>query len=156
GIGKITIPAKNLFIGAIFNAIINYVLTGLPQFGIRGAALGTVTGFAIASILNIFYVKKWAKINFDFKKLIIKPLIAVLIMAITVLSNFEIIKIISKYHFNYYNETLNTFLVIFIGIIVYFLSLLLLKEIKYNDLILIPKLGKKIANFLLKLNLLTK
>jgi hypothetical protein len=40
------------------------------------------------------------------------------------------------------------------AVFVYFSALLLLKEIKYSDLVLIPGIGKKLADFLIKINIL--
>src|SRR6056297_1162634 len=90
GIGKTSIPARNLLIGAVFNAFINYRLTALPAFGIRGAALGTTIGFAIAAILNLYYVKRETGFVIDFKTMIFKPFVSVVLMGafVKVLYNF--------------------------------------------------------------------
>ena len=152
GIGKTRIPALNLFIGAIFNAILNYTLTANPMFGIRGAAFATVIGFAIAAFLNIFYVKKFTQFTINFRTLILKPIFAVLVMGIVVVEGFRV----SHYLFSFitrYHYTAATFFAVFIGFLSYFLILLLIKEIKYNDIIVIPKIGRKTAELLKKIGL---
>lgn len=156
GMGKAVIPARNLFIGAIFNAFINYYLTALPSFGIRGAALGTVSGFAIASFLNLYYTSKWTDFNFDWRRFILKPLIAVVVMFIVISEGFAVVYNIYSYFLADYSYTLTTFSMVMLGVLIYSFLLLLLNEIKYNDLILIPKVGHQIADFLLDWGLLKK
>ncbi|MGM0501752.1 MAG: putative polysaccharide biosynthesis protein [Bacillota bacterium] len=155
GLGKPIVSARNLLVGAVFNAIINYTLTALPQFGIRGAALGTVTGFAIAAFLNIYYAKKHIKFELNFMQIFIKPLLAVGIMAFFVLKGFDLMqKIYGSFFDQYY--ILSTFSAVFIGAGVYLFLLLLLQEIKYSDIVLIPKIGKKIADVLFDFGLVKK
>ncbi|MFW5998851.1 MAG: putative polysaccharide biosynthesis protein [Halanaerobiaceae bacterium] len=155
GMGQAVIPARNLLIGAVFNAIINYILTASPDFGIRGAALGTVTGFAIAAFLNIYSTRKRTKFRLKVKQLLFKPLISVLVMSVVVHRGFIIIQDIFS-HLVSYSYSLTTFSMVVLGILIYFLTLLLFNEIKYYDLILIPKIGKKLADFLLDLGLVKK
>ncbi|MGM0370214.1 MAG: putative polysaccharide biosynthesis protein [Bacillota bacterium] len=155
GMGKPVISARNLLVGAVFNAVINYTLTALPQFGIRGAALGTVTGFAIAAFLNIYYVKRHIKFKFNFMQIFIKPLLAVASMAFFVLKGFDLMCDIYGIFFDQY-YILSTFSAVLIGGAVYLFLLLLLQEIKYSDIVLIPKFGKKIADILFDFGLLRK
>lgn len=154
GIGKTKIPAFNLFIGAIINGIINFTLTAQPAYGIKGAAFGTVTGFAVAAILNLIHVKRYTSFNIKINTFIIKPLFSVFIMGIVVLQGFNILNNIysgfTKYHYH-----LSTFSIVFIASIAYFFILLIIKEIRYNDLLLIPKVGKKIADALKRIGLVS-
>ncbi|MFW5985250.1 MAG: putative polysaccharide biosynthesis protein [Halanaerobiaceae bacterium] len=156
GLGKATIPARNLLIGAIFNAFINYFLTALPGFGIRGAALGTVSGFAIASFLNLYYTSKWTDFDVDWRRFLLKPFIAVVVMYIVISEGFAVVYNIYSYFLVDYSYTLTTFSMVFLGALIYPFVLLLLNEIKYGDLILIPKVGKYIADFLSNWGLLKK
>ncbi|MFP4199248.1 MAG: oligosaccharide flippase family protein [Halanaerobium sp.] len=156
GIGKVKIPARNLLVGTVFNAFINYSLTAHPAFGIKGAALGTVSGFFIAALLNLIYVKKWTDFNFSFSKFFLKPIIAVLIMGLTVKGSQHLILNITAGSNPFKQNLLSIISAITGAVIVYFLALIFLKEIKYCDLILIPVFGKKIAKLLIKYKLLEK
>ena len=154
GIGKTKIPARNLFIGAIVNALINYYLTALPAFGIKGASIGTVTGFAVAAILNLISLKYYTDFRIKVKQFIIKPIITVSLMITFTHFGFNIIN-------NYLTKlglstayALSTFAIVFLAVIVYLALLILFKEIKYNDFKMIPYVGEKTANFLRKYNLL--
>ncbi|ADQ15409.1 putative polysaccharide biosynthesis protein [Halanaerobium hydrogeniformans] len=154
GVGKTAIPARNLMIGAVFNAFINYTLTAIPRFGIRGAALGTTTGFAIAAFLNLYHVKKESGFKIQVKAMIIKPLTAIIVMSVFVKAAYYFgLNILTRYNITYAYQ-INTFLVIFFASFIYFITLLLLKEIKYNDLAVMPVFGKKLADFLRKIALI--
>lgn len=148
GIGKTSIPAKNLFIGAIFNAFINYTLTAIPSFGIRGAALGTTIGFAVAAFLNLYFVKKELGFKINTKTLIIKPIISVTAMAIFVKVAAKFIYLALNKLGLIYAYQISTFGTVFLAAIFYFLSLLVLNEIKYNDIVMLPGIGEKLAEFL--------
>ncbi|MEJ6950618.1 putative polysaccharide biosynthesis protein [Natronospora cellulosivora (SeqCode)] len=152
GVGKTSLPAKNLLIAAVCNGIINYVLTAQPQFGIRGAALGTTFGFAVAAILNLYHLKKHTNFKFNLKRFVLKPVLAVLVMAIIVRHGFVFLE-------NYlstltrYSYSISTLVIVFFAALIYLLLLLLLNEMSYNDLSMIPVIGEKLATKLKKLGL---
>lgn len=52
GLGNTWLPVLNLLAGCLVKIICNCCLTLLPSLGIRGAALGSVLGFALACLLN--------------------------------------------------------------------------------------------------------
>jgi len=53
GLGAVGVPVRNLAKGALAKFIVSFSLTGMPAFGIRGAALGTVAAFAVAGLMNV-------------------------------------------------------------------------------------------------------
>ncbi|MFW6238194.1 MAG: putative polysaccharide biosynthesis protein [Halanaerobiales bacterium] len=156
GMGKPLIPARNLLIGAIFNAVINYTLTAMPRFGIRGAALGTVTGFAVGAFLNLLYARKWTRFNFKPGSMLLKPLTAVAVMSVVVRRGFTVVSTFYNLFIAEYSYTFTTFTMVGIGALTYLMLLLLLNEIKYGDLVLLPRFGKKIAEVLFKWGLVEK
>lgn len=153
GIGRTSVPAKNLLIGACVNGIINYTLTAIPKFGIRGAALGTTTGFAVAAALNLISVKKETGFKINFSELILKPFSAVLIMSASVKLFYPFLKMILSNQSIYLSYQISTFIIIGAAAVIYFITLLLLKEIKYNDIAMIPVIGKKSAERLKQIGL---
>lgn len=152
GMGRTRIPARNLFVGALVNAFFNYTLTANPRFGIRGAAFGTVFGFAVAALLNLIYVKRYTEFKIDIRALVFKPAIAVTIMGIAVKQAFAILNTLFSL-FTAYHYVIATFLAVFVGIVAYVLLLFITREIKYNDLLMIPGVGQKIARILKKIGL---
>ena len=109
-------------IGAIVNVIFNFILINL--IGTVGAAISSVLAeFTILSV-HFIYMRKDIKI-LDVLKSSIKYLISGLIMYVIVLS---ISKLISS-------SILNTFILIAIGAIIYFVILLILRDKFLNDII---------------------
>lgn len=126
-------------IGAIVNVIFNFILINL--IGTVGAAISSVLAeFTILGV-HFIYMRKDIKI-LDVLKLSIKYLISGLIMYVIVLN---ISKLISP-------SILNTFILIAIGAIIYFIILLILKDKFLNDIInqvvvtVKNKLGKGTVN----------
>lgn len=154
GIGKTSIPARNLLIGAIFNGFINYTLTAIPAFGIRGAALGTSIGFAIAAILNLYYVKKETGFLINIKTMILKPLTSVALMGAFVKIFYDFLFSFLERNSIYFAYQITTFTTVAAAAVFYFAILLLLQEIKYKDLAVIPVFGTKLADLLKKLGFL--
>lgn len=85
GIKKQMLPAINLAVGMIFKVVLTYVLVGMPEFGITGAAISTVVAFAVASTLNVWSLTKEDYLNVNIFKLGIKPMISGLVMGAFVL-----------------------------------------------------------------------
>lgn len=156
GIGKTTIPARNLMIGAVFNAFINYTLTAIPAFGIRGAALGTSTGFAIAAFLNLYYVRKESGFKIDTKAMILKPITSVLLMGAFVKIFYNYLLVFLENNKISFAYPVTTFTTVAAAALFYFAILLLFKEIKYNDLAMVPLFGEKLAVNLEKIGVLKR
>lgn len=58
GLGKTSIPVINMIIACIVKVVVGWVLTAIPEFGIRGASMATVADFAVAAIINMFFIYK--------------------------------------------------------------------------------------------------
>lgn len=78
--GKVNIPSKNLIIGAFCRLFLCYVLSMTNVIGYLAAPIGSFASFAIAMVLNIFMIKKYAKFRYSFLYSLYKPLIASLAM----------------------------------------------------------------------------
>lgn len=153
GIGKTKIPARNLFIGALVNAFINYFLTALPAFGIKGASIGTVTGFAVAAILNLISLKYYTDYRIKVKQFIVKPIITVTIMTLFTHFGFKLLNVYFNSILMSHSYLIATLSIVFLTVLLYFILLIIFKEIKYSDLKMVPYLGEKFADFLRKYNL---
>ncbi|WP_047154283.1 putative polysaccharide biosynthesis protein [Aneurinibacillus tyrosinisolvens] len=80
GMGEVTLPVRNLFIGVAAKLALNIFL--IPSFGITGAAMATVCSYMIATLLNLYAITYFTGIKFHIKNFFIKPAIAVLMMAL--------------------------------------------------------------------------
>lgn len=77
---KITLPFFFAFIGAVIKLALSYLLVGNPDFNIYGSAISSNIAYFIIMLLNLIAVKRCLSLKFDFKSIIIKPLLASLAM----------------------------------------------------------------------------
>ncbi len=148
GMGKAMIPMYSLLIGATVKIVLTYTLTAMPMFGIRGAALGSVIGFAVAAGNNVYQVSRkigWGWLSMKYH--VIKPAISVVAMAVLVLASYAGI-----YHLLDSNG-LATLGSIMVGGCGYFAVLLAIGGVSLEIIRKVPKVGNKVAALLLKLNL---
>ncbi|MDF2522275.1 MAG: polysaccharide biosynthesis protein [Clostridia bacterium] len=136
GMGKERIPVVNLAIGALVKIVITYTLTSIPYINVRGAAIGTVAAYAIASILNLIAIIRYQKRGFNYIQLIIKPLLATLIMSVVAYFTYSygLLLIGSK--------SIAALLSIMLAVIAYGAALILVKGITVDELKLAPGGGK--------------
>ncbi|RKD20917.1 stage V sporulation protein B [Caminicella sporogenes DSM 14501] len=130
GFGKPFVPVKNLFTGAVVKLILSYILLGISFLNIRGAAIATVIGYAVAAILNFAYIIKMG-IKFNFINVILKPIISVVLMAVVVKFSYSILSSIL-------GNNIATLIAVVLGVVVYGLMLLITKTITEEDLQILP------------------
>lgn len=145
GIGRINVPAVALTIGVIAKFICNITLVPNPQFGILGAAIGTVLCYIIADVIAFIVLKRSIKLDTKLSKFVIKPLIASIIMGI--ISYGLYINII-----NIIGNKLATIISLIVAVIVYGLSIATLKILTKEEILMLP-LGNKIYKLLNKLKI---
>jgi stage V sporulation protein B len=81
GLGHTLEPVKNMFLGTIIKFLISWFLTAQPELNIGGAALSTVIGFFLASVLNLRKVNLLTGWRLHVADLIVKPLVAAIVMS---------------------------------------------------------------------------
>lgn len=148
GMGKPMIPVIALSIGMLFKIIISYSLTVIPEINVKGSGLGTVTAYAVASFIELYFVKKYMGVKFGKKEFIIKPLLTVSTMFASVKLSYTLIANILGL-----GNTIGTIISIVIGAIVYVFVLLGLGGISKDEMLMLPK-GNKIYSFLRKRNIM--
>ncbi len=84
GLGKTYLPVINLFIGIGVKILISIFLIRIPQINIQGAAYGTVACYAIAALLDVACVIKYAKARPRIVQDILKPILATACMGLVV------------------------------------------------------------------------
>ncbi|SHH42794.1 stage V sporulation protein B [Caloranaerobacter azorensis DSM 13643] len=140
GLGKPMIPVKNLAIGAVVKVILTYILTGIPEIGVKGAALSTVVAYLVAAVLNFMAVMKYTKTSLNFVNIFLKPIISVILMVVFVKFSYVFLSSII-------NSKIATIISIVIGALVYGSALLATGAITSRDFELLPG-GKKISKVL--------
>lgn len=61
GLDQYKKPVRNLFVGAVVKIILAYILLGMVDVNIKGAAISTLTAYAIAALLNLSVLFKGLK-----------------------------------------------------------------------------------------------
>ena len=137
----VIIPVINTIIGGIMKVIFNYILVGNPDIAILGAPVGTFLCFLTIMVLNLFAMRRVLK---DPPKVLPNiwrvGLAAILMGAAAYGSYFGLTHVFS-------GMVIPCFGAIVVAVIVYFLLVILLKAITYEDCLLLPK-GEKIARIL--------
>lgn len=139
--GKPWIPVFNMLIGGLVKVVTNYVLVGNIDININGAPYGTVLCYFVTASLDLIVIRKYLNPNYglDF---VIKTVFSAAIMGISVYFTYS-----KLFSFGYVIALLAG---IFVGVVVYFILLLVTKAIKKQDVSAMPgaeKLMKLMKNF---------
>ena len=145
GIGKIMIPATSLGFGMLTKLIVNLILVPIPAFGANGAAIGSVACHMVAFTIAFNVHRKNVKLNLTFKKFVLKPLMATIIMSVCSYFIYIVLKGIII-------ERLATIIAMIVAVVIYGLSILALRILNKEDIYMIPY-GQKIYKILEKLGI---
>ena len=142
--GKVYYPVVNMIIGGIAKVALNYFC--IPMFGIDGAPLATIVCYGIIAVLNVICIIRVVKIDIKTITFMIKPLIAAAVMGAAAYLVYPIINSVLS-------GRVGTIAAIIAAGVVYMLVLFLVRAIKREDIITLPK-GEKLANIFEKLHLI--
>ena len=145
GFGKVMIPAIALGIGCIIKLILNLILLPIPELNVYGAAIGSIACHMVAFLIVFNVLKRNVKLNLPFKKFILKPALATGIMAVCSYTIFLIVNSIIP-------GNGATIIAMLFAIIIYVLSVVVLKIYNKEDIYMLPK-GQKIYKLLEKIKL---
>ena len=149
---KAKIPLVSLTIGALAKLVANYILVAIPSINVNGAVIGTIVCYAIIVIINLFALMFTARIRINFFSVFLKPIFCGILCGIAAYTSFGLCnRFIPEFSLSGHSVKLIFALGISItmGGIVYLISMLLIKGIAKDDIIMLPK-GEKIAKILAK------
>lgn len=146
GVGRMDLPVKYLFCGALTKLVLNVVLIGIPSINILGSSVSTLACYLLIAFLSINKLRKIVTVSLNYTGIFIKPLIAGLACGIMALLSYNLLRAIGP-------SRLITILSIGIGGLCYLLVLFVLKGIAREDVLMLPK-GNKIAKTLEKLHII--
>ena len=129
----------NSLIGAVVKTAVIFLLASQPSFGIKGAALGIITGFVLVTMLHFATVLKFISFTFYIKEYAS----AFVVMGITSWCGTWLFT-----HFAFSTSLAINVLIASIEMtFLYFLLLLLFKLINKEDLKRVPWIGKTFSNW---------
>ena len=146
------IPLISLSLGAIAKLIANYILVAIPSINVNGAVIGTIICYAIIVIINLGALILTAKVRLNFISVFIKPAFCGVLCGLSAYTSFGLCNRFIP-EFSLAGHSLKTILCLGVGIgfggLIYLISMLLIKGIAKDDIIMLPK-GEKIAKILAK------
>ena len=146
GLGKQKYPAIILFIGTSLKLGLNILFLYVFKMSVVSAVVSTIIYQALVTVLEMIVLNKFVKIKFQYKKQIIKPFMASLIMGICAFLAHKLLV-------GFIGNSISTIIAIFVGIIVYGIGLLALKMLEKEDVLMLPK-GELIYSLMLKFKLI--
>ena len=142
GYGKLMLPTIALATGVFIKFILNITLIPNPNIGVYGAAIGSVACHMVAFTIAMTALRKNIKLNLTFSKFVFKPILATIIMGIcSYFVYFALDGIII--------ERMATIIAILVAVIIYVLSVIVLKIFNKDELKMLPA-GDKILKILEK------
>ena len=146
-IGKQKIPVVTVLIGMGIKIVLNWVLVGIPEINIMGAAYSTVACYAVIVTLNIIALVRNSGVMPSIWKTLGKPVIAGVLCMITAMVSASLLTAVVG------SLIVKLAISVILAAFVYIFVLFALKTLTKEDINLLPK-GEKIAKVLEKLKLL--
>ncbi len=143
-VGKQTVPVKLMLIGCTIKVLLNYILVGIQDINIKGAPVGSLCCYMFIVAASIYILCRRTTMKFDFMGTFVKPLLAGIICAAGARGAYELFSMFAS-------GRLATVLAIVVAVVIYAVSIILLKVLTKNDVLMLPK-GEKIAKILEKRN----
>lgn len=131
GLGKPGYPVRTMAVGIVAKIILNYVLIGIPQLNVLGAAVATVTCYGIAAVGNVAMVLKLTGTRLRFVDAVGRPALAAGGMALAV---WGFVRLMS----DRLGNALLTLGAVALGVVIYALLAFALRALSREDLKMIP------------------
>lgn len=148
-VGKQMLPVRNLAFGCVGKVIITYALVSVHSINVKGAAIGTLSAYIIAMILNAHDVRKYTGTKFNYNLTYIRPCLASVVMGAFAYIVYHLVDRLCAGHSPVLSNALACFVAIVIAVIIYAIMIFLFKAITLEELEANPK-GAKIAKILRK------
>ncbi len=149
---KTHIPLISLTIGAFVKVIANFIFVAIPSINVYGAIIGTVLCYVIIVIIDLMAIIHYTKVKIDFISVFVKPIVCGLLCGLGAGMSFAVTNRIIP-DFSVSDHSGKAIICIGVGIAVgatvYLISILFVKGMAKDDIIMLPK-GEKIAKVLAK------
>jgi stage V sporulation protein B len=146
GLGKTYVPVVNLFIGIAVKVVVSLIFIRIPEINVKGAAIGTVACYAVAAVLDVACVIKYAKLKLDFVDNIVKPVLAAAVMGAFV---YFLTPVLSK---AVSEQRVVTAVMILAAGVLYVACVFLFGALKRDDMEFIPG-GRRMTRLMVKLKI---
>ncbi len=142
--GQAHIPVINMLLSGVMKLVVVYLLVGNPAIGIAGAPIGAALCYLCISVMNLFAISRVVPQKPALLKNLLRPVIPAAIMGAAVFGSYEgLMALLGRDG----SHVLLCGIPIIVGVIVYFVAVILCKAVTREDCCLLPK-GDKIARLL--------
>lgn len=132
GIGKIYIPVIGALLGAVAKIIFNAVLIPMPEINVIGAVISTDMCYLVAAVFNLIMLTRITRVKPYYGQMLIKPTLCSIVMSVACLGAYKLCNIA-------FGNTISTLFAIVVAMIVYLITMLLIRGITERDFESIPK-----------------
>ncbi len=139
-----TVPVKLMLIGCTIKIVLNYTLVGIQDINIKGAPIGSLCCYIFIVVGSLIVLCRRTTMKFNLISTFVKPLIAGILCALSARGAYMLFGM-------FIGGRIVTLLAIGVAVIIYAISVILLRVLTREDVLMLPK-GEKIAKILEKRN----
>ncbi len=147
GIGKVSLAVYGILAGFAVKCVFTYILAGIDELNVSGAAIATLTGYIVIALVNFAAVKRSTNIKIDIRLSVVKPVVSGLIMSI-----FPVLAVY-RLCVGVLGNSITTILAVAVGACVYGIVLIKMKGITADEIEKLPK-GRLLTSLLRKVKLI--
>ena len=142
--GYVNAPVVNMLSSGVVRLVLVYVMVGNPNIGLTGAPLGAFIGYLLIAVLNLVSIQRKVAQKPRLLANLLRPAMPALVMGVVVFFCYKaLVSIIGIDG----SRIILAGAPIAVGVVVYFVCVVLMKSITREDCLLLPK-GEKIAKLL--------
>ena len=142
--GYVNVPVINMLSSGVIRLVLVYVLVGNPSLGLMGAPLGAFIGYLLIAVLNLVAIQRKVAQKPKLLKNLLRPAMPALVMGVVVFFCYKaLVSVIGIDG----SRVILAGAPIAVGVVAYFVCVVLMKSITREDCLLLPK-GEKIAKLL--------
>ena len=142
--GFVNIPVVHMISSGVLRMILVYVMVGNPNLGLLGAPIGAAVGYLCILVLDLWAIQRKVPQKPKLLKNLLRPAIPALVMGVVV---FFCYRVLVAFLGIDGSRVILCGAPIAVGVVVYFVCVVLMKSITREDCLLLPK-GEKIAKLL--------
>jgi len=139
--GYAHVPVINMLICGTAKLAVVYILVGNPNIGLMGAPMGALVCYFCIAILNLIAIRRLVPQKPRLLKALVRPALAAVTMGLAVFGAYKGLKLLFS------SNLILCIGAIGVGVVAYFVAVVLFKAITAEDCKLLPK-GDKIAKIL--------
>ncbi len=145
-VGRVAVPVRLIIIGGMVKFIINFTFVGMPRINMKAVPYGTLACYMVIVALSLYVIKAVTRVEMNLRQIIVKPLIAAIACGAAAVLAYD-------FFYTLWPSKYTVLPAVGVGAVVYAVGVLLLRAVKKEDVLMLPK-GEKVAKILEKCSFL--